>query len=97
MRALLALAAVLAATACRSADTHAPPEEPVHLAEPGRAPLLRDEDVARWSAHLAPRPDEVAWRAIPWHATLAEGVAAARAAEKPLLLWVMNGHPLGCT
>ena len=26
-----------------------------------------------------------------------EGIVAADVAGKPLLLWTMNGHPLGCT
>jgi hypothetical protein len=34
---------------------------------------------------------------VPWLASFAEGVRAADAARKPLLLWIMNGHPLGCT
>ena len=42
-----------------------------------------------------PTPDEVAWRDIPWRASLADGIAAAAAADRPLLLWLMNGHPAG--
>ncbi len=62
-----------------------------------RVPALREADFERWRAYLAPRPEEVAWRKIPWLPSLAEGVALANQVEKPLLLWVMNGHPLGCT
>lgn len=46
---------------------------------------------------VVPREDELAWRAIPWRATLRQGVLDATAARKPVLLWAMNGHPLGTT
>ena len=29
--------------------------------------------------------------------TFKDGILAADTAGKPLLLWTMNGHPLGCT
>jgi hypothetical protein len=48
-------------------------------------------------ARILPGSDELTWREIPWRAALWEGVLEAQAAEKPLLLWAMNGHPLGCT
>jgi len=54
-------------------------------------------DFDAWREHLRPGADELSWEAIPWKASLAEGVGVAAAVEKPLLLWVMNGHPLGCT
>lgn len=62
-----------------------------------RVPAPTAETFAAWRAHLAPRGDEEAWRRIPWIPRLSDGVRAAEAAGKPLLLWVMNGHPLGCT
>jgi hypothetical protein len=39
----------------------------------------------------------LAWQQIPWATTFKDGIVAADAAGKPLLLWTMNGHPLGCT
>jgi hypothetical protein len=48
-------------------------------------------------AAIVPRSDELTWRAIPWRPTLRDGVVDATAAEKPVLLWAMNGHPLGTT
>ena len=38
-----------------------------------------------------------AHRGLAWFPTFNEGVAEAQKAEKPILLWVMNGHPLACT
>ena len=50
-----------------------------------------------WREHILPNETEMAWEQIPWLTTFKDGIAAADAAEKPLLLWTMNGHPLGCT
>ena len=59
--------------------------------------VLGDADRAAWRAHLLPTDDELAWAALPWLPAFGEGLAAAERAGRPLLLWAMNGHPLGCT
>ena len=41
--------------------------------------------------------DESGWRTIPWRPDLGEALVDARKQEKPILLWVMNGHPCGMT
>jgi hypothetical protein len=48
-------------------------------------------------ALIKPHANELAWTKIPWLTSLWE--ARRRAAEqgKPILLWEMDGHPLGCT
>jgi hypothetical protein len=45
------------------------------------------------------RPDEGAekWQQIPWMVSLWEARQKAAAEGKPILLWEMDGHPLGCT
>jgi hypothetical protein len=48
-------------------------------------------------ASVLPRPDEERWLQIPWRLNLMQARADAQAAGKPLFLWIMNGHPLGCT
>lgn len=48
-------------------------------------------------AHVLPDAEEVAFRSLGWSASLWDGVVAAQETEKPILLWAMNGHPLGCT
>lgn len=58
---------------------------------------LTQADLPRWRAHLAPRPAEVAWRQIPWRQTMGAGLREAADRGRPMLLWLMNGHPLGCT
>lgn len=55
------------------------------------------QDLAAVRAHVLPSEEEVAWKRLGWRASLARGVLEAQAAEKPILLWAMNGHPLGCT
>jgi hypothetical protein len=47
--------------------------------------------------HVLPSDDELAWQRLGWRASLWEGVIDAQALEKPIVLWAMNGHPLGCT
>ncbi len=46
---------------------------------------------------VLPTQSELAWTQIPWRPSFHEGVAEAQLQGKPVLLWVMNGHPLGCT
>ena len=58
---------------------------------------LNDENYEVWRDHIRPNPSELTWEQIPWLTTFKDGILAADAAGKPLLLWTMNGHPLGCT
>ena len=60
-------------------------------------PELRVEDLERWRDHVRPTSAELAFEAIAWIPNFAEGLQQADAQGKPLLLWAMNGHPLGCT
>jgi hypothetical protein len=46
---------------------------------------------------IRPQLGEDAWEQIPWSSSLSAARAAAVAAGKPILLWEMDGHPLGCT
>jgi hypothetical protein len=58
---------------------------------------LNDRNYAEWRKHILPDTGELGWQQIPWETTFKDGIVAADAAGKPLLLWTMNGHPLGCT
>jgi len=60
-------------------------------------PVLNSESLPEWREHILPSGDDLAWQAIPWLTTFAEGIQQANDADRPLLLWVMNGHPFGCT
>ena len=37
------------------------------------------------------------WRSIPWKLSVLEGQQAAAKSGKPIFIWAMDGHPLGCT
>lgn len=48
-------------------------------------------------AVISPAKDEQAWLAIPWETDLTVARRKAAAASRPIFLWEMDGHPLGCT
>jgi hypothetical protein len=60
-------------------------------------PLLRAENFAKLQALIKPQPEEEKWLQIPWSASLSAARKRAAAEGKPILLWEMDGHPLGCT
>jgi hypothetical protein len=45
---------------------------------------------------ITPKPAEEKWQQIPWLTSLWDARQKAAAAGKPILLWEMDGHPLGC-
>ncbi len=47
-------------------------------------------------ALIKPRPGEDKWAEIPWMASLWEARQRAATLGKPILLWEMDGNPLGC-
>ena len=47
-------------------------------------------------ALIKPRAEEEKWANIPWMASLWEARERAAKEGKPILLWEMDGHPLGC-
>lgn len=46
---------------------------------------------------VLPTPAEERWLQIPWRTHLEQARAEAQREQKPLFLWIMNGHPFGCT
>ncbi|MBL8860027.1 MAG: hypothetical protein JNL28_16075 [Planctomycetes bacterium] len=67
-----------------------------HLAVERTQPIAQ-QTLDEWCALLEPEAEARAWQAIPWQTNFHAGLAAAAEAQRPLLLWLMNGHPLGCT
>jgi hypothetical protein len=83
VRVLLAAAAVgLSAAAWPAAD---PPGE------------LTDRTFAEWRDRIRPKTDDVCYKTVSWLPTFWDGVMTAQKADRPILLWAMNGHPLACT
>lgn len=60
-------------------------------------PVLDDASFAAWGDRIRILDSELVWEQLPWYVSYYEGLEKAGAEGKPLLLWVMNGHPLGCT
>jgi len=47
-------------------------------------------------AALLPSSEEDRWLEVPWRTNMMTAISEAGRAGKPVLLWVMNGNPLGC-
>jgi hypothetical protein len=46
---------------------------------------------------IKPAATEANWERVPWQTSLWEARRKAAQEGKPILLWEMDGHPLGCT
>ncbi len=43
------------------------------------------------------QPSNEAWMEIPWLASLVPAQRKAAEVGKPMFVWAMDGHPMGCT
>ena len=71
-------------------------------ASTGRAdqPLQRppvSADYTQRRDQVLPNPREQSYRKIPWRASVLRGLVDAQTSDKPVMIVLMNGHPLGCT
>ncbi|HWG41965.1 MAG TPA: hypothetical protein VN688_04205 [Gemmataceae bacterium] len=64
----------------------------IQAAEP-----LTQEQFADLHLLIKPSAKEDRWNRIPWQSSLWEARRQAAAKGKPIFLWEMDGHPLGCT
>jgi hypothetical protein len=62
-----------------------------------QAEELTDATFAKFRAFIMPTQAEQQFMTIPWYPTFWQAVLDANKREAPILLWVMNGHPLTCT
>jgi hypothetical protein len=60
-------------------------------------PALAGDSFRDLHTLIKPRATEDAWARIPWMTSLWEARQKAAVQGKPILLWEMDGHPLGCT
>ena len=58
---------------------------------------LTSKSYEMWRDYITPTKSESLWKSIPWRSSFREGLIDADENKKPMLLWAMNGHPLGCT
>jgi hypothetical protein len=65
-----------------------------HAVEPMPAAADQFTEVQRL---IKPTVKEDRWNRIPWQSSLWEARKLAAAKGKPIFLWEMDGHPLGCT
>ena len=63
---------------------------------PPQEPRL-SADYAKRRDQVLPSPGELSYRKIAWRTSVLHGLVDAQTGDKPLLLVLMNGHPLGCT
>ena len=47
--------------------------------------------------HASINPQDETWKSIPWQTDLLLAQNRAAKTRKPLFIWTMDGHPLGCT
>jgi hypothetical protein len=58
---------------------------------------IEEEQFTRLQRLIKPDPGEDKWARIPWLTSLWTARQTAARLGKPILLWEMDGHPLGCT
>jgi len=63
----------------------------------GQMPLLDDKSYEQWRDDIRPHAKEECYLEIPWRESFYIAINEARQTDRPILLWAMNGHPLGCT
>ena len=57
---------------------------------------LTEAEFQKLHRELQPDP-KATWRTIPWKTSVLDAQAAAAREGKPIFIWAMDGHPLGCT
>jgi len=63
----------------------------------GEAPAPAADAFAARLQRILPTGEELAFLAVPWRTELRTALVEGDAQDKPVLLWAMNGHPLGQT
>jgi hypothetical protein len=64
---------------------------------PQDPPVPTAKDYQQWQQSIEPDATELGYQAMPWRNRFWPAIEEARALGRPVLLWTMNGHPLGCT
>jgi hypothetical protein len=56
-----------------------------------------DAEYAKCRDRVLPSPAEQSYRKIDWRTSVLHGVVEAQHRDRPVMIVLMNGHPLGCT
>jgi hypothetical protein len=59
-------------------------------------PALTLDQFPKLHALIKPDTQVEKWQQVPWQSNLWEARKQAAREGKPILLWEMDGHPLGC-
>jgi len=86
MKRILILPALLAVLSCQS-----PPKAVAPVGE-----QFTEGEQTKLAAAIRPKPNEDDFDKIPWLVSIHEARIKAAKEGKPILLWEMDGHPLGC-
>jgi hypothetical protein len=60
-------------------------------------PVLDDKSYKGVLEFILPSAEDAAWERLGWRTELWSAAQEARALNRPVLLWAMNGHPCGLT
>ena len=65
--------------------------------EAPKAPIVGSPEYERLVNVIKPAKSELNWLKIDWGTDLWEARKQAAEQGKPIFLWEMDGHPMGCT
>ena len=68
----------------------------VIAASSATADELTEADFLKIHAELQP-DNSALWRSVPWKTSVLSAQQIAAEQKKPIFIWAMDGHPLGCT
>lgn len=93
---------IIAAMAVLGGSTYVATKAPVAQAQtsPPAAPQSLTptaDNYSSWRNFILPDLREKSWQTISWRTSAEVGFRTAQELGRPVLLWTMNGHPLGCT
>jgi hypothetical protein len=54
-------------------------------------------EYAKRRDQILPTPREKSYRKIAWRTSVLHGIVDAQKNDRPVMIVLMNGHPLGCT
>lgn len=67
------------------------------VVDAGEKHTLTWESLDKYRDKILATEQERGWKDIAWRHDFASAIAEAHHLDRPVLLWAMNGDPLGCT
>ena len=83
------IVSVLLSTVLLSPSVYADDGQPQDVAE------ISNEEFTKLHKSLVPKM--ALWKTVPWQTSLLKAQNMAAREAKPIFIWSMDGHPLGCT